>query len=236
MTTIREYQRPLLIGGGAIIIALLLWVIVLSPEASKLTSLQTQEVQLQSQQETLQAKLTALQSEGQKLASNCADLQKIAAEIPSVQTPSDLSAQESSFENQFNALASASGVSLVQFSGFAPPTTVAPGTTTSPAAGVTAVPTTLTVTGNWAQITGFVNGLRGFPRLFVIQQFVMSFGDTTGAATATPTGDSPALWVGQTTNPPGQGPYSVAITGSIYYTSAPNALDACAKATASSPK
>ena len=56
MTTIREYQRPLLIGGGAIIIALLLWVIVLSPEASKLTSLQTQEVQLQSQQETLQAK------------------------------------------------------------------------------------------------------------------------------------------------------------------------------------
>jgi Tfp pilus assembly protein PilO len=230
---VREYQRPLLFAGGALLIALLLWVVVISPESSKLSGLQAQETQLQSQQEALQAKLTALESEGHRLASNCADLQKIAAQIPSVQSPADISAQESSFESQFNALASASGVSLVQFSGFAPPGTApTSGAGASPAAGVTAVPTTLTVTGNWGQITSFINGLDGFPRLFVIQQFVMSFGTSASTGTATPSGDAPALWIGKTTNPPGAGPYSLAITGSIFYTSAPNALDACAKAEA----
>ena len=243
MNTIREYRMPLLIAGGALVVAILLWVVLISPQNAKVASLKVETEQLQVQESTLQARLTALQSEGQKLSSNCADLEKITTEIPSVQSPTDLDAEESSFEVQFNDLAASSGVSLAQFSGFAPaaasaarPTAGVPAT-----AGVTAVPTTLTVQGNYGQITAFVNGLDNFPRLFVIQKFVLAFGaastsasggssssSATGAASAT----QPPLWVGGQQTSPSNGPYNLQITGSIYYTSEPNALATCSKAKA----
>ena len=243
MNTIREYRMPLLIAGGALVVAILLWVVLISPQNAKVASLKVETEQLQVQESTLQARLTALQSEGQKLSSNCADLEKITTEIPSVQSPTDLDAEESSFEVQFNDLAASSGGSLAQFSGFAPaaasaarPTAGVPAT-----AGVTAVPTTLTVQGNYGQITAFVNGLDNFPRLFVIQKFVLAFGaastsasggssssSATGAASAT----QPPLWVGGQQTSPSNGPYNLQITGSIYYTSTPNALATCTKAKA----
>ncbi len=245
---VKEYRIPLMIGAGALVAALLIWALLVAPQNSKLTSLQAQEVTLQSQQSTLQVKLASLKTEQQKLSGNCADLQKIATEIPSVQSPTDIDAEESSFESQFNALASTAGVALTQFSGFTAasgssattPTTTA-STTGSAAAptttdGVTAVPTTLAVTGNYGQMTAFVKGLDAFPRLFVIQNFVLALGSS---ATATSTSGSSAtgtpttpLWVGGSPTSASAGPYSLAITGSIYYTSTPSALDACTKATA----
>ena len=249
MNSIREYRMPLLIAGGALVVAILLWVVLISPQNAKVASLKVETEQLQVQESTLQARLTALQSEGQKLSSNCTDLEKITTEIPSVQSPTDLDAEESSFEVQFNDLAASSGVSLAQFSGFAPsaasaarPTAGVAATAGVPAtAGVTAVPTTLTVQGNYGQITAFVNGLDGFPRLFVIQKFVLAFGaastsasggavssSATGAASAT----QPPLWIGGQQTSPSNGPYNLQITGSIYYTSEPNALATCSKAKA----
>ena len=257
MNTVREYRMPLMIGAGGLVVAVLLWAILVSPQNSKLSSLQTQQTQLQTQQTALQIKLDALKSEKQQLSGRCADLQKIATQIPTVQSPTDIAAEESTFESQFNGLASTSGVNLVQFSGFAPATTAAgtPAATTpavgTPTAGsttadVTAVPTTLTVTGNYGQMVSFINGLDTFPRLFVIQQFVLAYGTSVSASASTASSSSssssssgasgsagaPALWVGGTPTSPSAGPYSVAITGSIYYTSTPNALDACTKATA----
>jgi Tfp pilus assembly protein PilO len=229
-----------MIAGGTLVVALLLWAILVSPQNSKLSSLQNQETTLQTQQTALQTKLADLKSEQQKLSSSCADLQKIATQIPSVQSPTDVDAEESSFENQFNGLTAGSGVTLTQFSGFAPATTAqatpAAASPTASPAGVVAVPTTLAVTGNYSQIHTFIDDLDGFPRLFVIQKFVLSFGTTAAstsapAAGATSSGGSP-LWVGGTPTAGGAGPYSLAITGSIYYTSTPSALDACTKATA----
>ncbi len=246
MNTVREYRMPLIIGAGALVAVLLLWAILVAPQNSKLSSLKSQETQLQSQQASLQAKLASLQAEGQRLSSSCADLQKITTQIPSVQAPTDVDAEESSFESQFNALAGSSGVALTQFSGFAPAsaastasTAATPATTSTPAAGaataVTPVPTTLSVTGNYGQINAFVKGLDSFPRLFVIQHFDLVFGTSASASgsssSAAPSGGTP-LWVGGTATPASAGPYSLAITGSIYYTSTPNALDACTKATA----
>ncbi len=253
MTTVREYQRPLIIVGGAVFALLIIWVALVSPENAKLSSLQAQNTTLQSQETALQAKLTSLQSEGQKLSTNCVDLQKITTQIPSVQTPTDIDAEESSFENQFNALVGSAGVTLAQFGGFTPasPTsaTAAPATG-STTAGVTAVPTTLTVQGNYAQISSFINGLDSFPRLFVIQKFVLAFGaaasstssgssgssssgassGSTGEGTANVTGTP--LWTGGQATSPTAGPYNLNIAGSIYYTSTPSALAACTKATA----
>ncbi len=244
MNTVREYRMPLIIGAGALVAVLLLWTILVAPQNSKLSSLKAQETQLQSQQVALQAKLASLQTESQRLSSSCADLQKITTQIPSVQTPTDVDAEESSFESQFNGLAGSSGVTLTQFSGFAPATGTA--TSAAPAAsaagastggltaGVTPVPTTLAVTGNYGQITAFVNGMDNFPRLFVIQHFGLEYGTaaaSTGSAGSASAGGTP-LWVGGTPTAPSAGPYSLSITGSIYYTSTPNALDACSKATA----
>jgi len=259
MNQVREYRNPLLIAGGAFVVAIILWLALISPQNSKLASLQTQSTQLQSQESALQAKLTALESEGQKLSSNCADLVRISTEIPSVQTPTDVDAEESSFENQFNSLAGSSGVSLAQFSGFTPAGATATGGVAVPAtpaasggatpADVTAVPTTLTVQGNYGQITAFVNGLDTFPRLFVIQKFVLGYGQastsssSSPATAALPTASSSSasatlgnpLWVGGTPTAASAGPYNLQITGSIYYTSTPNALSACTKATAAQP-
>jgi len=255
MNQVREYRNPLLIAGGALVVALVLWLVLISPQNSKLSSLQSQTTTLQGQEAALQAKLTALESEGQKLSSNCADLVRISTQIPSVQTPTDVDAEESSFESQFNSLAGSSGVALAQFSGFTPAGSTATGSvavpTSSSAGGttpadVTAVPTTLTVQGNYGQITAFVNGLDDFPRLFVIQKFVLSFGQATSSgvssattASAAASGSAPAvsatgtpLWVGGTPTAASAGPYNLQITGSIYYTSTPNALSACTKATA----
>jgi Tfp pilus assembly protein PilO len=253
----REYRVPLLIGAGTLVVALLLWVAFISPQNSKLSSLQSQQNQLQAQQTSLEAKLATLRTEQQRLSSSCADLQKISTQIPSVQSPTDIDAEESSFESQFNGLTSSSGVTLTQFSGFAPATSAggAPSSsaTTTPSAGsastgsspgVTAVPTTVAVTGNYGQVVAFVNGLDSFPRLFVIQTFRLSFGAAAASAASSATsgasssagstaaaGASP-LWTGGSATSAAAGPYSLAITGSIYYTSTPNALAACTKATA----
>jgi len=254
MNAVKEYRNPLIIAGSTLIIALLLWVVLVSPQNSKLASLQAQSVTLLGQETALQAKLASLQSEGQKLSSNCADLQKISAQIPSVQTPTDINAEESSFESQFNDLAASSGVTLSQFSGFSPAGATATATAatggTSTTAGVTAVPTTLTVQGNFAQMTSFINGLDTFPRLFIIQKLTLAFGaassggtgssgstSSSSAAPASSAGSSgPPLWVGGQATAPTNGPYNLQVTGSIYYTSTPNALAACSKATAAQQK
>jgi Tfp pilus assembly protein PilO len=234
-----------MIGAGALVVALLIWAMLVSPQNSKLASLQAQETQLQSQQTGLQVKLASLKTEQQKLSGSCADLQKIATQIPSVQSPTDIDAEESSFENQFNTLTASSGVHLTQFSGFTPATSTTTATPATAAAstgsGVTPVPTTLAVTGNYGQMTQFVNGLDKFPRLFVIQTFVLSYGTSASSsgtqsapvsgASASSAGSNP-LWIGGTPTPASAGPYSLAITGSIYYTSTPSALNACTKAAA----
>ena len=95
-------------------------------------------------------------------------------------------------------------------------------------------------------MTAFINGLDNFPRLFVIQQFDLTYGTLTAAASASSSSSSssgsapaavaanaPPLWVGGTPTSPTAGPYTLKIDGSIYYTSTPNALAACTKATAS---
>ncbi len=137
MNSVREYRMPLIISGGALIVALLIWVAVVAPQNSKLSSLQAKQSQLSSQQTSLEAKLASLKSEKQRLSSSCADLQKIATQIPTVQSPTDVDAEESSFESQFNALTASTGVTLTQFSGFSPAsaTGTTPTAPTTPATG-----------------------------------------------------------------------------------------------------
>ncbi len=54
MNVVREYQRPLIIAGAALVALLLIWAVLVSPQNSKLSSLRSQETQLQGKQATLQ--------------------------------------------------------------------------------------------------------------------------------------------------------------------------------------
>lgn len=247
MNTVREYRNPLVVAAIGLVAALLLYALVVSPQTSKLSSLHTQETTLQTQTVSLQRQLTLLQSEKQKLSANCADLQKITTQIPSVKTPADLAAEQSSFYNQLTALNLQSGTTIPSFSWTGGTTTTTATSTASKStpANVVPVPVTMTITGNYAQMSAFVAGLDSFPRLFAIQTFTLSFGATSGgSSSASPSSASsgggsgsasesaPPLWTGGSSPYAGAGPYSLSLAGSIYYTSAANALAACTTAAA----
>ena len=57
MNTVHEYRVPLFIGAGTLVVILVVWVALISPQNTKLSNLQAQEAQLQTQQTGLQTKL-----------------------------------------------------------------------------------------------------------------------------------------------------------------------------------
>ncbi|HEY1988624.1 MAG TPA: hypothetical protein VGG43_04105 [Acidimicrobiales bacterium] len=246
MNTVREYQKPIMVGVVGVVVAILLYALLVAPQSSKLSSLNAQKTQLSTQQQQLQTKLTSLEKDKQQLPTKCASLQKITLQIPSVQNPGDLAAEQSSFYNQLTALVGSSGTAIPSFAwtGNTGATTTTP--TTAPAAagatpatsGVVPVPVKMHITGNFGQMSAFIAGLDSFPRLFVIQSFNLAIGGpaatgtgaTSNAATATPAADAPPLWVGGTPTAGGSGPYGLDLAGSIYYTATPSALAACTQA------
>ncbi len=254
MNTVREYRMPLLIGAGALVVALLLYAILVSPQASKLSSLQSQQTQLQAQADGAAGQTLALKTEKQNLTKSCADLEKIATQIPSVQSPTDVDAEESSFESQFNG----SGRDLrrdtdpVQWVRSRLDrlcrSTPRQSGNKSPA-GVVAVPTTLTVTGDYGQDdvihqrTGQLPSAVRDPDLRLgLRAPTSSSQRAVGSRSRPHRSGSGSIARLQRHRPVGRrharphrtaGPYSLSITGSIYYTSTPNALSACTKATAS---
>lgn len=225
--TVKEYRNPILIGVGALVVALLIYALFISHQTSKLSSLQARETQLQTQQAQLQAQLATLESEKQKLPSKCADLAKISTQIPTVQNAGDLAAEQSSFYNQLTALVGTSGTTI--------PTFAWGGTAAAAGTGVVPVPVSMTITGNFGQMSAFIGGLDSFPRLFVIQTFTLAHGTSAAGGTAASGGfngaSAPPLWVGGVPTAPTAGPYTLSITGSIYYTTVANALAACTRAT-----
>jgi type IV pilus assembly protein PilO len=244
MNTIQEYRNPILIGVVGVVVAIILYALVYSPQNSKLSTLKTQETSLTAQEAALQTQLTLLQSEKQKLPANCADLQKISTQIPSVQQPGDLAAEQASFYDQLTALVQSSGTTIPTFaftsgpaasSGTTATTTPASGSSSAggTSAGVVPVGVSMTITGDFSQMSAFVGGLDSFPRLFVIQNFTLSLiaaGTSTSGGSSTSGASATPLWQGGTATAPTAGPYSLAIAGSIYYTTSPSALAACTKA------
>ncbi|HWE69482.1 MAG TPA: hypothetical protein VG205_03920 [Acidimicrobiales bacterium] len=245
MNTVKEYQKPIMVGVLGVVVAILLYALLIAPQTSKLSSLNAQKSTLQTQETQLQTRLTTLQAEKQALPTKCASLQKITLQIPSVQNPGDLAAEQASFYNQLTALVGSSGTSIPSFAwtGNSPTGAAATTATTTPAAGstpatsgVVPVPVKMHITGNYGQMSSFIAGLDSFPRLFVIQSFTLAIGPGSAASTGS-TGASataanaPALWVGGSTPSGSAGPYGLDLTGSIYYTATPSALAACNTAT-----
>jgi Tfp pilus assembly protein PilO len=189
MEKLRRFRNPILIGVGTLVAVLALFVGFISPEGGKLSSLHAQQAQLQSQQTRLQAEITTLKHEKARMAANCQTLTTDIARIPG--TP-----DVDSFLQQVTALAVASG----------DPNTPSISVTQAPGAGgaggVTPVAVSFTLTGTYGQMSSFVKGLDGFPRLFTVSNISI-----TGGPSAEGGGGID----------PGTPGYTLTLTGSIYY-------------------
>lgn len=190
MERLQQYRVPLLTVVGAIVVAVIVYLAWISPEGSKLTSLRSNETQLTTQQTSLQAELATLKSEKTNLGTTCSTLTQDVTEVPG--TP-----DVDSFLQQVTALAVASGdpntpsISVTQSS--------AP---TAGGSGVTPVAVTFSLTGTYAQMSTFVQGLYTFPRLFTVSSVGINGGPVTNG------GVIPAA---------GTPNYSLTLNGSIYY-------------------
>ena len=254
MNTVREYRMPLMIGAATLVVALLLWAVLVSPQNSKLSSLQTQETTAADPADhARRPSWPRSKTEKQKLSSQLRRPAEDRHPDPERAEPDRHRRRGVVVREPVQRSDGRSGVTLTQFSGFAPATTAQapdPDATRPPGAPAERrpawwpVPTTLAVTGNYSQISAFINGLDSFPRLFVIQTFMLVLRGHRGdqrrlRRSSAPAPRPPASAAGAPRcgpagrrRPPAAGPYSLAITGSIYYTSTPNALAACTKATA----
>lgn len=219
---IRRYRYPLIAVAVVLVILLIDWIAWLSPEGNKLSSLQATETQLSTEHQSLKTQVATLLSERRQLPRNCASLAKDLTEIPS-------SASIASFYSQVTQLASSSGVSTPSITissggasaGSPPSGSTSPAATPGVPAGLSTVGITLSVTGNYGQVSSFIHGLDGFPRLYTISTV-----DVTGGP----------IVAGGSTVATGSGSYSVDLTGSIFFDTAEHGLATlCRNAAAAHP-
>lgn len=190
MERLQQYRVPLLTAVGAVVVAVVVYLAWIAPQGSKLSSLRTDETQLQTQQIALQARIAGLRTEKANLGTTCATLTKDVTEVPGAPGVD-------SFLQQVTALAVSSGdpntpsISVTQSTG-----------STGASAGVTTVAVTLTLQGTYGQMSSFLGGLYTFPRLFTISSISVAGGPVANG------GSAPAA---ATPN------YSLSLSGDIFY-------------------
>jgi Tfp pilus assembly protein PilO len=188
MEQLKRFRIHVFIGAGTLVVALIAYAALISPEGSHLSKLQAQQTQLQGQETALQTKIATLKKDKSQLGTDCQQLTTDLTEIPGAP-------DVDSFLQQVTALAVASGdpntptISVTQASG--------PAT-----GGVTPVTVALTLSGSYGQMTSFLTGLDSFPRLFTVSQVSITGGSvvTGGQAVA-----------------PATAGYSLDLSGDVFY-------------------
>lgn len=192
MEQVKRFRIPLLLGGGAVVVAAILYMVLIAPQGKKLGDLHANEAKLQTQQTQLQAEIATLKADKAHMATNCALLAKALREIPG--TP-----DVSTFLNQVTQLAVQTGnpntptISVLQ----------APnGGAASAGGGARPVQVSLTLNGNYGQMIAFIKGLDSFPRLFTVTAI-----NVTGGPIAAGGGEPN----------PATGGYNLSLTGAVFY-------------------
>jgi Tfp pilus assembly protein PilO len=191
MDVLKRFRTPILIGAGALVFAVVLYTGLISPQGHKLSSLKSQESTLQDQQVQLQSEIATLKREKAHMATSCAELNKAITEIPG--TP-DVSA----FLQQVTSLAVNTGNPNT------PTISVLQAPSSGGGGGATPVQVSLTLNGDYGQVSAFIKGLDSFPRLFSITSISVNGGPIATAGGAI----SPAT-----------PSYTLQLTGDIYYSS-----------------
>jgi Tfp pilus assembly protein PilO len=173
MEQLKRFRIPVLIGVGTLVLGLIVYAAVISPEGTHLTKLQAQRTQLQAQEEGLQVRIATLKREKSQLGADCQQLTSDVTEIPGAP-------DVDSFLQQVSHLAVTSGDPNT-------PSISVTEAATTPTGGVVPVTVSMTLVGNYGQMTSFVTGLDSFPRLFTVTQIAVSGGSVvTGGQTVAP--------------------------------------------------
>lgn len=188
MDQLTRFRIPGAIAVGALVLVAVVYVALISPQAKKLSSLDAQKTELNAQLTGLQTQISTLRREKAQFVPNCEALGKELTEIPST-------TDASTFLQQVTNLAKESGDPNT-------PSFSLPQAGTSKNA-VTAIQFTMTLAGNYGQMTSFIQGLNSLPRLFTVASISI-----TGGPVVTGAGQVPAS---------GSGSYSLSLTGNIYY-------------------
>ena len=181
-------RRTLMIGGAAALGVFVLWFVLLwSPQGSKVSKAKDRRVQAESEQQELQLRIARLRSLQQEEPQKRAQLEALRVAIPDEPNLAQ-------FILDANTAANVSGIQFLSISPSPPsaetgPAGAAPAPTTPAAPGAGARPATinlqLSVSGGYFQVVDFVNRLNGLPRLVVIDSLGL-----TGSAQASPTGST----------------------------------------------
>lgn len=207
MEKLQQFRVPLITAVAAILLAVVVYMAWIAPEGSKLSTLRSQQTQLQVEQERIQTEIAMLKREKANLGPTCATLTRDVTEVPG--TP-----EVDSFLQQVTALAVESGdpntpsISVTQA---APDTETTGNGGTEGAPGTTAVAVQFSLVGTYGQMSAFLKGLYTFPRLFTISQ--LSVGGSSPVASG---GGAPAA------SDPN---YNLSLSGDVYYST--GQADAC---------
>jgi Tfp pilus assembly protein PilO len=163
-----------LIGFGVIILLVILWwFLIMSPEASKLHKLHETSVTLEAQRSSLKAQLDQLKSEKKLVPKDFSVLKFDKVAVPDRR-------DEIPLITSIDKLASATGVTVSSFSLGTPNNAPSGPNAKSASPGtVEALPLSLTVNGGYGGVLVFVNDLYNLKRLIVIDSFSLS-GKTNG--------------------------------------------------------
>ena len=187
---LKRFLTPLIIGGAAVMVAIVVLVAWISPEGTKASSLGVRRATLEAQATSLQQRLAVLQGEKRNVTANCATLAKDLSEIPT--TPAG-----AQFLTDITNLAHTSG----------DPNTPSytPGPVAKAPSGVSEIPGSMTLTGTFGQLRKFLQGLDTFPRLFTISTITISGGPVASGGNLV------------NDNSPN---YTLSLAGDIYYAAA----------------
>ncbi len=174
MNALSGYLRKpflLIIVGSVVAVFLVWWFALESPQGSKLSSLQTQQVTLQSNVDRLQAELAQLKIETRQIPAELQTLQCDQLALPATQ-------DEPGILNALNGLESQTGAGVANFA-LGPPQALSSTQsssskkTSTPSTAIQVSTVTLTVAGTYGQVTAFLTGIYHLPRLFVINSFAL---------------------------------------------------------------
>jgi Tfp pilus assembly protein PilO len=195
MGSLGRWRAVAVVAAVVVVLLIVDWLAWLSPESHKLSTLSSEKQSLEARQSSLASQIESLKVERGQLPRNCAKLVKDVTAIPG--TPSI-----DAFYAQLSQLATSSGVSTPSITNQVEKPG-APGQ-------LSAVTFTLTVKGNYGQMSAFLHGLDTFPRLLTVAQLQVNGG---GA----PAGGGPPVVSGGGSIPPSTPGYTLTMTGTIYY-------------------
>lgn len=177
-------ERLWIVGGSlaAALLALLGWLVVISPKLSSASSLRSQKGEIQTQNDLLQSKVNKLRAADANMAQLTAELSAAQAALP---PDSGLSA----FSDQLRSQAAATRVSITSITAGAPglatpgkAVQAAKPSATAVAGGLYSIPITLSVTGSPAQELAFLKAVQHGSRAALVTSAQLA---TQGSGTAT---------------------------------------------------